>query len=146
MKNPLKHSTFENNWNSKTLEALEKDYWNDPGICSNLVLTCHKLRKIQLKEFDAENLRIMIGQQIGLKFLIPLALEKLGENIMAMGDFYEGDLLAAVLSVKADYWKANPALFIQLDEIVNENEKRLIKIQPRLHTIFLQQKESIKGI
>lgn len=113
---------FEKNWQSKTLEALEKDYWKDPGSCSNLVLTCHQLRKKQLKDFDAENLRIMITQQIGLKYLVPLAMEKLEENILAEGNLYEGDLLYAVLSVNADYWKSNQGLKAQMSEIVKRNE------------------------
>jgi hypothetical protein len=47
----------------------------------------------------------MILQKIGLKFLIPLALDKLRENILAEGDMYPGDLLNSVLSSDANYWK-----------------------------------------
>lgn len=96
---------FENNWISKSLESLEKDIWGEPEYGSYLVTTCHKLRKKQLKDFDIEDLRIMIGQNIGLKYLIPLAIDKLKENILAEGDFYEGDLLKAVLTSEAYYWR-----------------------------------------
>ena len=69
---------FENNWRSKSLESLEKNFWGEiPKDESYLVTTCHTLRKKQLKEFNTEDLRIMIGQNIGLKYLIPLALETL---------------------------------------------------------------------
>lgn len=96
---------FENNWKNKSLENLEKNIWNEPEYSSHLVTTCHKLRKKQLKDFDIENLRIMIGQNIGLYFLIPLALEKIKQNILVEGDFYEGDLLKSVLTSETDYWK-----------------------------------------
>ena len=66
---------FENNWKHKTLENLENSNWGEPKFDSHLVITCHKLRKKQLKDFEIEDLRIMIGQNIGLKFLIPIAIE-----------------------------------------------------------------------
>ena len=68
---------LENNWRQKTLENLEKDYWDNPSYDSHLVKRCHELRKIPLDSFTTEDLRIMIGQQIGLDYLIPLALETL---------------------------------------------------------------------
>jgi hypothetical protein len=65
------------NWRQKTLENLENDYWGNPNYDSYLVRRCHELRKIPLENFSVEDLRIMIGQQISLDYLIPLALEVL---------------------------------------------------------------------
>ena len=39
----------------------------------------------------------MIGQGIGLKHLLPMAVEELKKNPLAEGDYYEGDLLIQVL-------------------------------------------------
>ena len=98
---------LENNWKHKTLDSLEKR--NTPIVDefaeNSLVNTCQKLRRKQLKEFTIENLRVMIGQNIGLNYLIPLAIEKLEANILAEGDFYEGDLLKAVLRSDEAYWR-----------------------------------------
>ncbi|MBT8456786.1 MAG: hypothetical protein HKO95_00710 [Rhodobacteraceae bacterium] len=58
----------------QTLEYLEKDVWPDPDYDSHLVATCHRLRKKRLGEFEVEDLRIMIGQGIGLKYLLPKAV------------------------------------------------------------------------
>lgn len=79
-----------------SLEQLEKDVWPEPEYNSHLVTTCHKLRKKSLSDFSIEDLRIMIGQGIGLKFLLPKAVDILKENPFAEGDFYAGDLLVAV--------------------------------------------------
>lgn len=79
-----------------SLEQLEKDVWPEPDYNSHLVTTCHKLRKKRLSDFSVEDLRIMIGQGIGLKFLLPKAVDILEENPFAEGDFYAGDLLLAV--------------------------------------------------
>lgn len=48
----------------------------------------------------------MIGQNIGLKYLIPIAVEKQKENILAEGDHYDGEL-TAVLNLDANYWKTD---------------------------------------
>ena len=108
---------FENNWRSKSLESLEKDFWGEiPKDESRLVTTCHKLRKKQLQEFDTEDLRLLIGQNIGLKYLIPLALEALKTNILAEGDLYEGDLLKSVLTSDSNYWKNEIENWVQMCE------------------------------
>ncbi|MCT4639425.1 MAG: contact-dependent growth inhibition system immunity protein [Bacteroidales bacterium] len=91
----------------KTLEELENDYWGESNYTSYLVKTCHRLRKISIQDFTIEDLRIMIGQNIGLDYLIPLAIEKLSDNILSEGDFYEGDLLLNVLKSDCNYWKLN---------------------------------------
>jgi hypothetical protein len=97
---------FEKNWRQMTLEDLEKNIWPDvqKDDQSHLVSTCHALRKKPLLEFSVEELRIMIGQNIGLEYLIPIALEELKKDILAEGDLYEGDLLTAVLKADPEYW------------------------------------------
>ena len=88
---------LENNWRQKTLENLEKDFWGKPDFDSHLVTRCYELRKLPLDNFTTEDLRIMIGQEIGLDYLIPLAIEVLTIDLFAEGDFFEGDLLKNVL-------------------------------------------------
>lgn len=111
----------ENNWRYKTLQNLEKDDWGEPAYNSHLVMRCHKLRRIPLNEFTVEDLRIMIGQQIGLPYLIPLALEKLGEDILAEDDHYPGDLLVNVTKVVPEFWTANPDLHNALKKLIAIN-------------------------
>lgn len=55
-----------------TLEILEKVYWLpiDSDENSFLIRNCHSLRKKQLSDFSIEDLRIMIGQNIGLKIFV----------------------------------------------------------------------------
>ncbi|MFC0604786.1 contact-dependent growth inhibition system immunity protein [Winogradskyella pulchriflava] len=127
-KSKIKSKTkFENNWLSKSLESLEKEFWGDiPKDEGYLVTTCHQLRKKQLKEFNTEDLRIMIGQNIGLRFLIPLALKALNKNILAEGHLYEGDLLKMVLTSDPEYWK------IEIDnwtEMCNLFRSRITEIE-----------------
>ncbi|MDR3693980.1 contact-dependent growth inhibition system immunity protein [Mucilaginibacter sp.] len=78
---------LEKNWRYKTIEHLEKVKWPCHEFNSFLVNRMQELRKIPLNKFTTEDLRIMIGQEIGLYYLIPLALEKLTDNLWAEGDF-----------------------------------------------------------
>ncbi len=97
---------FEHHWKEKTLENLEKKVWPPlaPDEPSDLIITCNQLRKKQLKEFTIEDLRVMIGQDIGLPFLIPLSIVELKKNILAEGECYQGDLLKSVLTSDKKYW------------------------------------------
>jgi hypothetical protein len=116
---------LEGNWKNKSLENLEKNIWNEPEYSSYLTTTCHKLRKKQIKDFDVEDLRIMIGQNIGLFFLIPLGLEILKQNILAEGNFYEGDLLSSVLTSEVDYWKKEKKNWSLVCNIFNDQKEKL---------------------
>src|SRR5688572_28941555 len=95
---------------NSTIEGLEGDRWPEPEWPSHLVCECHRLRKVQLRLFTIENLRIMLGQDIGSRYLVPIALEHLEADLLAAGDFYPGDLLCNVLSLPREFWRDNPEL------------------------------------
>jgi hypothetical protein len=67
----------------------------------------------------------MIGQNIGLEFLIPIALDVLKENFFAEGDLYEGDLLKSVLTSDKEYWKKSTEHWQALQELYEKNEQAL---------------------
>jgi hypothetical protein len=91
---------MENNWKYKSLAALDSSYSNVPiDSTARLVEMCTTLLRIPLNDYTIENLRVMIGQGFGLPYLIPLAIEKLKEDIFAEGDLYPGDLLSNVLNI-----------------------------------------------
>lgn len=79
-----------------TLEQLEAKVWPEPDFNSHLIATCYQLRKKRLGDLSVEDLRIMLGQSIGAKYLLPKAIEVLRKNPLAAGDFFEGDLLVAI--------------------------------------------------
>ncbi len=95
---------------NKSLQELEGKDWGEPIFDSYLVTECHRLRRVPLCEFNAENLRIMIGQDIGLPHLVPMALDLLRADPFTAGHFYEGDLLVAVLKVETAFWMEHPVL------------------------------------
>lgn len=107
---------------ARTLQDLEQSDWGEPPFPSSLVRTCHALRRKPLDQFTTEDLRIMIGQAIGLPYLVPMAIEMLGENPLVSGDFYPGDLLKNVLQVKPEFWREHKELWGKVEAIVAEVE------------------------
>ena len=90
----------------------------------------HRLRCVPLKKLTVEDLRLMIGQEVNLNYLMPLAIERLEINPYAEGDFYPGDLLYNVLSINRNFWKHHPNLRRQVNLIIdraaqisNDNEE-----------------------
>ena len=75
-------------------------------------------------------IRLLVGQNIGLKFLIPLSLEKLARDPFEYGDMYPGDLLNSVVSTESEYWVENGALLDQLKEIIESAHKCLASVNP----------------
>ena len=111
---------------NKTLEALEKNIW--PSLSEldrqdTLIADCNDYRKIPLKNFTIENYRVLIGQDIGLEFLIPLAIEILKKDILAGGDCYPGDLLASIIRSEKDYWIENRKQWKAVSEIFEKNQE-----------------------
>ena len=126
----------------KSLEQLENDYWKEqteyPTI---LVKKCHSYRRIPLNNLTIEQIRLLISQNLGLKFLTPLAIDKLQDDILAEGDLYEGDLLEKVSEVDKNYFDNNPDQKQRLNNLIFEKseliksemgEKQFEKLKERL--------------
>ncbi len=105
-----------------TLTEIEKDDWGEPSYNSHLVITCHELRKKPLKDFTIEDLRIMIGQDISLDYLMPLAIERLQKDILAEGDFYPGDLLKSLLDSDRSFWINNKDYWQRVINLYSESK------------------------
>jgi hypothetical protein len=106
-----------------SLQQLENRNWGDPDAASTaLTKRCIQLTKIPIADFAIEDLRIMIGQGFGLTYLIPLAIEKLKENILVEGDLYPGDLLSSILKIDKRFWGENKQLLSDLKTIIKDNE------------------------
>lgn len=106
-----------------TLEQFENDFWPEIDFPSRLVESCHRYRKIPLSALSIEQLRLLLSQQIGLVYLVPLALDVLSKNILAEGDLYEGDLLASVVKLPLTFWQQYPELAQRFELLKVENEK-----------------------
>lgn len=110
----------------KTLTELEHEDWGEPTYGSFLETrnTIHWLRHKPIQEFSVEDLRITIEQDIGLAYLVPIAIERLEENPFAEGDCYAGDLLNAVLTMEDSFWSGHPELLDATSRIAQQADRR----------------------
>ena len=113
----------------KSLQELENDDWGKSDFDSHLARTCHRLRHLPLKDFETGDLRIMIGQQISLFFLVPFALEKLEKDPLVEGNYYPGDLLKVVLEVPEKFWGVHTDMGNLLRQIVVKTKELLVSLE-----------------
>jgi hypothetical protein len=104
---------------SKTLEELDGNDWGAPTYGSRLVIECHRLRRVPLHDFTVRDLCTMIGQDIGSRFLVPVALSHLAVDALVDRDFYPGSLIQAVLMLPGQFWTDHPRLRQQTAAVIS---------------------------
>ena len=81
-----------------TLEELSGSRWPDPDPdATPLVRKCAKYVKTDVLMLPDEGVRLLVGQQIYLKHLLPVALGRLMSDPWLECDMYPGDLLKNVV-------------------------------------------------
>ncbi|MFJ5799171.1 contact-dependent growth inhibition system immunity protein [Streptomyces decoyicus] len=101
-----------------SVEELEGNSWPEPPEDStSLVKSVHALRRRPVGDLTPEELARLIGQNVGLPWILPLAVEFLRDTAphQAAGGWYDDDLLSAVLTRKADVWSTFPELAHEVD-------------------------------
>lgn len=106
---------------ARSIEELEGVRWPDPPSDStSLVRSVHTLRKRPLRALSTRDMGRLIGQDVGLRRLLPLALDRLRAAALQDADavWLDDDLLTAVLTRDAEVWRDRPELARHLDETV----------------------------
>jgi hypothetical protein len=89
----------------------------------------------------------MIGQGIGLPFLMPLAVERLEEEPLAAGDYYPGDLLQAVLRADEEFWSCHLDSFQRVRKVVGRVKDWLPSLdeinRPTVHEVLAKAPRSL---
>jgi len=94
----------------QTLEELDGQRWAPPEVETTLAQTVHRLRRVPLGQFEPRDLWTMIGQGVGLPYLIPKALVLLERDPFVEADLSTGDLLIQVFGVDDAFWQRSPEL------------------------------------
>lgn len=120
----------------RTLDTVDPPAWGPaPPDATTLIKRCHQLRTKPLKDFTVADLRIMIGQQVALNRLVPLALDRLRPDPLMAGDYYPGDLLDSVLRVATTFWEWSPDLTVEMRELAEDLRERF-KLEPGLRELI----------
>lgn len=109
----------------QTIEELEGEVWGPPGYDSSLVQNVHRLRKKSIDQFTIEDLRLMIGQNVGTRHLLPRALDLLEEDPLVEDYHYPGELLVVVMQRPDDYWRGHPDYLQRATGVVEAAQREL---------------------
>lgn len=116
------------NWENNN-DILEKSINDLDGKCmseksefnSFTVDRTFELMDKRIRLLQPEDIRLLIGQNIGLKYLVPIAIEILTNNPLIDAEYFEGDLLLRLLSIDENFWKNYPDLKLKFLEIFNND-------------------------
>lgn len=79
------------------------------GDDSGLVQRVHAVQKKLLRDFQPDEIRLCVGQGIGLPYLVPRALDILAGDPWVETEYYSGDLLHACIDVERSFWDEHAA-------------------------------------
>jgi hypothetical protein len=115
----------------QSLDDIEGETWGPPPEdATSLVAAIHALRRKPVCELTAADLRLLIGQRIGLDVVLPRALVVLQQSPLIEADLYPGDLLAAALHLPESYWRDHAALLAEVRAVLASVEE----LPPQLET------------
>src|SRR3569623_2022406 len=104
----------------------------------SIVSRADKMRQKPVKELTTQELRLMIHQNSSIKFLVPLAIERLQMDSLLKGEGYEGDLLNAVLTVEKKFWVVDLKAYIPLMSGLIDTALALAHDNPAVYKKFLE--------
>ncbi|WP_061443027.1 contact-dependent growth inhibition system immunity protein [Streptomyces sp. CCM_MD2014] len=102
---------------TQSLEQLEDVRWpGPPQDTTALVNAVHELRRRPIGDLRPEDLARLITQDVGLTWLLPLAVRHLRDTAprQAAGGWYDDDLLYAVVTRGPQVWAKSPELAHEL--------------------------------
>ncbi|MFD5520365.1 contact-dependent growth inhibition system immunity protein [Streptomyces sp. NPDC127066] len=104
-----------------SLEELEGVRWPvPPAETTPMVRNVYELRRRPVATLEPHELARLIGQDVGLPWLLPLAVCVLRDTApkQAEGGWFDDDLLCAVITRRPEVWAAAPEPARELRETV----------------------------
>lgn len=118
---------------NRTLDELD----GGANARGSMMSKSSKERKIPLKKLTTEQLRIMIVQNRSLKFLVPLAIERLLVDPLLKGDLYAGDLINAVLTIEKKFWGSDLNGYIPMLNSIIEKAEAIAQKDPKSYEGYM---------
>ncbi len=120
---------------NKSISELENWKWKNeiPTRETHSGTECrfYELHKIPLLKLDLSDMRFLIGQNTGLEYLVPYAIDKLKDDIFIEAEYYQGDLFCALASInnEPNYWSSHKKKKQQLIDLYSEQKRSLGTIE-----------------
>lgn len=91
----------------------------EPSQQSPLELWFERVIDIPIEELAVEDLCRAIRQELCVDQLMPRVLDVLTEDPLA-GEYYDGELIAALSTIKGDDLKGQKSSFVQIKQLINQ--------------------------
>ncbi len=108
-----------------TLLGQKKDSGPYP---TPLAERCNEALDLPLKDLNWKQIRMLIGQDIGLVYLMPWAIDCLKKRPLCCVEFYPGDLMVACLQIKREYWADNLGQWHELSSVLGDLDSAMTSI------------------
>jgi hypothetical protein len=93
----------------KSLQEIENSDWGDQTKSpSSIGRRIGELRRVPVCELDADELGLLLRQNVGMATIVPLALELLEANPFPESEMYPGQLLLSLMFSDVNYWHDIP--------------------------------------
>ena len=103
---------------SQSLESLEACNWGEPEPgATNMVRQVYLLRRKPLDSLTNNEVRLAVGQAVGVPFILDLAFMRLEQDPLLEGGCYPGDILSSLIRADATIWDQRPVLRAKLTEL-----------------------------
>lgn len=113
----------------KSIAVLEGKRWPDPGVqASHFHRRLYEAVTKPISELKPEELRLLIVQDVGIEFVLSLALDIIEKDPLIEVEHFRGDLLVAALG-------ASPAAYRRLPEVRSRAEKVLQLVPTELEKL-----------
>lgn len=109
----------------KSLIELEPEQWDPDSLSPLQAQMALKLAGKPLRKLAPPELEALIAENLGLPFLVPLAVERLREEPFLQAARHPGDLLTTVMEVDLRFWLERYDLWLTMIEILEEAVRQI---------------------
>lgn len=85
-----------------------------------MIQRCHDAMRKEVDELSVEDLRLLIGQGVALRWLVPVAVGLVAEEPFISGGLFAGDLLSALGSLPESHWATDTASWLTLRGVAEQ--------------------------
>lgn len=109
----------------KTLLELDQTLHDPSRLDDDRAMAMRRLGNKPLRRLNPAEMRELIARNLGLPFLVPLAMERLAEEPFLEAQLHAGDLLTAVLEADTCFWIDNEELWCEMIPILEKAVERI---------------------
>lgn len=115
----------------RSIAQLEGEDWGEPpSDAPPSIARCYQLRRTPVERLTLADVRLLLGQGIGLPYLMPIAIEALKSQPLIETEHYCGDLLANVLKTSSKFYDVHQEYRNEVLSIVKDYRRHLNSLDP----------------